>query len=272
MNPLPFILLILSLLAIPIHAQSLINLKLGSGYKVGPAAMGIATNDFWNHYNPTNHDGTLFNDGVLVPLYSSDGTNLAAGMLVYGVQATGTNATGDATLDSWLGATGTNLTVILTNVPYGYYDVYLYGHGDADELNGLYQLITGWNNYGSLGTTNTAAWNTNVWTEGAQFVVFRDIALSSGQALLVQVSTNALGMALLNGLQLVGKATPAGDPDGDGLTNTEELQAGTNPLAASTTGDGVSDFVKVRQGRNPLGTAVPDTNDLLGFQVFTKLN
>ena len=165
-----------------------------------------------------------------------------------------------------------SLTVILTNVPYGYYDVYLYGHGNADELNGLYQLIAGWNDYGSLATTNTAEWSSDMWTEGAQFVVFRDVALSSGQALLVQVGTNALGMALLNGLQLVGKETPAGDADGDGLTNAEELQAGTNPLAASTTGDGVSDFVKVRQGRNPLGTAVPDTNDLLGFQVFTKLN
>ena len=220
-------------------AQSLLNLKLGPGTKTGPAAIGIATNDFWNHYHPTNHDGSLFNDGVLVPLYSADGTNLAAGLLVYGVQTSGTNATGDATVDSWLGATGTNLTVILTNVPYGYYDVYLYGHGDTNELNGLYQLIAGWNDYGSLATTNTAEWSSDMWTEGAQFVVFRDVALARGQALLVQVSPNALGVALLNGLQLVSKEVPENqDTGGDGLSDWEEVHIyGTNPLLADTDGD-----------------------------------
>ena len=144
------------LLANPASAQSLINLKLG------PAALGIGTNDFWNHYHPTNTDGSLFDDGVLVPLYSADGTNLAAGMLVYGVQTHGTNATGDATLDSWLGATGTNLTVILTNVPYGSYDIYIYGHGDADELNSLIGLSTAWRDYGWQSTTIDTGWNTNL--------------------------------------------------------------------------------------------------------------
>ena len=246
-----------------------LNLKLGEGIKIGLAATGTTTNDFWNHYNPTNNDGTLFDNGVLVPLFSADGTNLAAGMLVYGVQTNGTNATGDVMLDSWLGASGTNLTVMLTNVPYGYYDVYLYGHGDADELNGIYELIAGWNPYGSQSTTNTSAWNTNVWTEGAQFVVFRDVALPAGQALLVQVSTNALGFALLSGIQLVGKEIPAGDYDGDGLSNAEELQAGTNPFNADTDGDGVSDWLELRLGRNPLKGAVADTTGIVSLQVFT---
>ncbi len=66
----------LPLLAATTHAQSPINRKLGTGYKPGPAAMGIATNDFWNHYYPTTHNGTLFNNDVLVPLYSSDGTSV----------------------------------------------------------------------------------------------------------------------------------------------------------------------------------------------------
>ena len=260
---------LLLLLVAAAHAQSIINLKFGAGTKTGTAAVGAGTNDFWNHYNPTNNDGSLFDSGVLVPLFSADGTNLTAGMLVYGVQAGGTNATGDAVLDSWIGASGTNLTVILTNIPYGYYDVYLYGHGEADELNGIYELVAGWTTYGSQSTTNTSAWNTNVWTEGAQFVVFRDVALPAGQALLVQVSTNALGFALLSGIQLVGKETPAGDVDGDGLSNAEELQAGTNPFNADTDGDGVSDGLELRLGRNPLQGAVADTTGIVGLQVFT---
>ena len=149
--------------------------------------------------------------------------------------------------------------------------MYVYGHGAAGSANGLYQLISAWNNYGNLATTNTADWNPTEWTEGAQFVLYRDVALPAGQAILLQVSPNALGLALLNGLQLVGKPLPAGDADGDGLSDAEELQRGTNPYAVSTTGDGVSDFVKVRQGRNPLAAASLDTAGALGFAVFTPL-
>ncbi|MBI2998261.1 MAG: choice-of-anchor D domain-containing protein [Deltaproteobacteria bacterium] len=42
------------------------------------------------------------------------------------------------------------------------------------------------------------------------------------------------------------------DPDGDGLTNLQEFQLGTDPRQADTDGDGVSDGVEVSQGTDPL--------------------
>ena len=42
------------------------------------------------------------------------------------------------------------------------------------------------------------------------------------------------------------------DTDGDGLTNTDEKNYGTNPILADTDGDGINDGVEVSQGSDPL--------------------
>jgi hypothetical protein len=44
---------------------------------------------------------------------------------------------------------------------------------------------------------------------------------------------------------------PDADPDGDGLTNAEEEQLGTNPNSIDTDGDGVNDNIENDQGSNP---------------------
>lgn len=49
----------------------------------------------------------------------------------------------------------------------------------------------------------------------------------------------------------VGDDGPNGDPDGDGLVNSQEQDVGTNPTAADTDDDGVSDIQELMNGSNP---------------------
>ena len=49
---------------------------------------------------------------------------------------------------------------------------------------------------------------------------------------------------------------PLADDDGDGLLNTAEAAAGTNPVASDTDGDGLSDAIEV----GPLPTSAPDSD------------
>lgn len=274
MKPHLFILLLLLAVAGTSPAQTLINLNFGTGDRVGLAAAGSGTNDFWNNYYPTNGMGGLYANGLLT-LYNSGGTNSGAAILVYNVDAHDTNNVGDAMFDSYLSASSTNLTLSFTNLPFGLYDVYAYAHGSTDALNGIVSLSTAWTNAAQQATVTNSTWTTNVWMEGAQYVVFSNVMVSasSGQNLALTIATNTSGLALLNGLQLFGKSIPTQDTDGDGLTDADELARGTNPYAVDTDGDGVADNIEVAQGRNPLKGAITDTDKtVLKLRVFTPLN
>ncbi len=73
------------------------------------------------------------------------------------------------------------------------------------------------------------------------------------------------GSAGFNTLTVPG-ADPNGDPDGDSLTNSQEIALGTDPLNIDTDGDGYPDGLEVAFGSNPLNPlSVPTFKQSYGF-------
>ena len=59
---------------------------------------------------------------------------------------------------------------------------------------------------------------------------------------------------------------PNADPDKDGLTNAQEIVAGTDPLNGDTDGDGYPDGLEVTLGSDPRDPkSIPDPNRLIGW-------
>ncbi|HWI56934.1 MAG TPA: hypothetical protein VNZ22_06895, partial [Bacillota bacterium] len=90
------------LCAMPLHAQTLLNLNFGGGGgspKTGPAAIGLSTNDFWNlyrHYEPKFTPGMpLVFNGKLDKLKFADGSESPVSVAVTNAPGVWGNSSGD---------------------------------------------------------------------------------------------------------------------------------------------------------------------------------
>jgi hypothetical protein len=220
------------------QAQTLINVDFGAGAtsaKAGFAATGQATNDFWNryhHYEPKFLPGMPFvANGRLESLKLADSSLSRAAITVTNAPGVWGNATGDPMFDSYLFApNGSNLVVTLAGLEAGRYHFYLYGHADADvtgEQNSVFSLRSGTNHFGPMVAAGSTAWQAGQpWREGAQYIVFRDVPVTAGESLAIEVAPGPGGIAVLNGLQILSRGTapprlvrPDAAPAVAGLTN-----------------------------------------------------
>ena len=106
---------------------------------------------------------------------------------------------------------GGNITVTLTNLPAGTYDVYVYGHGSDqngvypdNNMNGVYQLSTGGVDYGTQTTsTSGTGWSSPIWQEGQQYVTaFRGVTVNPSQPVVLTGLPGASGEAIIAGIQI----------------------------------------------------------------------
>ena len=202
----------------PLRAQTLFNVDFGvtaGSVKVGFAASGMSTNDYWNlyqHYEPKFIPGMpLVPNGRLEKLRLADGTESPVSISVTNAPGVWGNSSGDPMYDTYMFAQdGSNITVTVNGLTPGRYHFYLYGHADADvtgEQNSVFTLTTGTNVLGPVTQLGGNGWKSgNPWQERAQYVVFRDVCVEAGPV-QITVAPGPNGVAVLNGLQILSRGT-----------------------------------------------------------------
>lgn len=193
-----------------LHAQtplSLIDIDFGGGTstsEVGFAVTGQTGSDFWNFSSGGNVSNLEFANGA------SSGASLTI------ANATGAWATGaaDPMYNSYLYSQNNGtITVAVNGLGAGIYNIYIYGHGAADNQNSTYQSSAGSQNYGSLTTLNGPGWNSSaVWQLGLQYVEFSNVVIIAGQTVNLTVSPAASQYAAIAGMQIAQIASSAGPP------------------------------------------------------------
>jgi hypothetical protein len=96
-----------------------------------------------------------------------------------------------------------NITVVVTNLPSGSYDFYLYGHGNQDNQNAVFQLSSGSANYGPSATASSGtAWQSSTWQVGRQYVLFSNVPVAANQPVTITSLPDSVGLALIAGMQI----------------------------------------------------------------------
>src|SRR5207237_7282396 len=172
----------LSFFDLALHAQFL-NVDVGTGTnsaKMGFAATGQSANDYWNLYSRDDGVGGYRIFGAVSNLKWADGTVSAVGLTVTNAPGAWQNGAADPMYNVYLYPfNGGNITVTVTNLPAGTYDLFLYGHGGPglDTANSVFRVVSGSKDYGTKSTTTTSGWTSPAWQEGQQYVVFGDVAV-----------------------------------------------------------------------------------------------
>src|SRR6266511_246980 len=200
----------LNFLGSSLFAQTLLNVDFGAGTtsaKVGLAATGQSTNDYWNLYSRDDGVGGYRIFGAVSNLKWADGTVSAVGLTVTNAPGAWQNGTADPMYNECLYPfDGGDIAVTVTNLPVGRSDLYLYGHGGpgVDTANSVFQVVSGSSDYGTKATTTTSGWTSPFWQEGQQYVVFQDVGVvNAGGSLTVSVFPGAFGQAIISGMQVV---------------------------------------------------------------------
>lgn len=254
--------------------SGLLNIAFGgTSPKLGPAVVGVATNDVWNEYH---HAGVSSLVSVTNLLWSDSNASPVT-MTVSNAPGEWNNGAGDNMYGPYTYQYGGAIPITFTNLANGVYDFYVYGHSPADDPGSVFKLTSGTNAYPGKGTTIwDSSWNSTNWDESMQYVVYRGVPVTTNGLITLTVLPDDANYAIINGIQ-INLPSPSSDTDSnlDGIPDWWCLQYGLNPripgLASNTAPDGLTYLVNFIQGRNPIAGGVLDTNNTLSLTVYTPL-
>jgi hypothetical protein len=178
----------------------------GESLKVGPAATGQTSSDFWNYYTRDDGNGGYRTCGGLTDMKWANGESSAVGLNITNAPGCWGNGATDPMYNYYLyplGGGDRNITVVVTNLPSGSYDFYLYGHGNVNNQSGVFQLSSGAINYGTYATAAAGTeWQSSTWQLWQQYVVFRNVTVAGDQAVTITVLPDPAGYAIIAGMQI----------------------------------------------------------------------
>lgn len=209
--------------SLALRPGDLLNINFGAGDKLGMAGIGKTTNDSWNLM------GQAYNGDYSVnQMRRSDGSETAVAARLENSGGIWGNQSGDLMYDSYVypnsihGDGVGNMTLTLTGISEGACDIVLYGHGDhitpdnRPESDSVFTATVGGVTYGPAGTVASPLWHvSDGWTEGAQYVVLRNVIVDAAGPIVITIEPGYNGqagtlgswdrVAILNGLQLLKK-------------------------------------------------------------------
>jgi hypothetical protein len=201
--------------------------------KTGPAVVGNTVADQWNVYSrDVSSPFDWRTDGTLSPLLYSDGANSGASLAVFNAPGAWYTLSPEPMYMTYLYPfNGGSITSQFSDIPAGTYDIYVYAHGQPSAENGVLTLSIGATGFGTLSTSPDASLDTPGFTEGFEYVVYRNIPVVLGDRLDLISSPGSTGLAIMNGVQIVTAGTALW-PDQGNWTGTPVPDGGSLSLAA----------------------------------------
>jgi hypothetical protein len=193
-----------------LQGRNLINIDFGAhanpvfSIKTGLAATGLTESDYWNLYSRDGPGGTFLDNSQLLNLRLSDGAVTETDLFVRNAGGAWYTLNSDPMFESYLYPLGgdPNIDLLLTNVPAGTYDIYVYAHGQPAGENAVIQIQNG-SLFSSKSTSAASNWDAPGWNEGGEYVVFRNIPLEPDRSLAITSRPGISGKAVINGIQLI---------------------------------------------------------------------
>jgi len=184
----------------------LLNVDFGAGLtgtsKTGFAAIGQSANDFWNFYTREDGAGGWRTFGALSDLKSANGATTAIGLAVINAPGAWGNGSSDPMyVDYIYPFDGGNVTVVVSNLPAGNYDVLAYGY------DGNYEVFSAGQYRGVQTNYDAHRANPPVWTPGLQYVHFTNMVVALHEPLVLTVRPGRDGYAVISGMQIAATVT-----------------------------------------------------------------